>query len=86
MAATAVVRARIDESLKNEAAAVLAEMGLTISDLVRIALTKVAKEKALPFKMHVPNALTAKTLKKSDHGEDIHLAKNVDDLFGQLGI
>ena len=54
MAATAFVRARIDEKLKNEAAAVLAEMGLTVSDVVRIALTKIAKEKALPFDMRTP--------------------------------
>ena len=49
MAATAFVRARIDEALKVEAAAVLADMGLTVSDVVRIVLTKVAKDKALPF-------------------------------------
>lgn len=45
MAANAFVRARIDETLKNEAAAVLAGMGLTVSDLVRITLTKVAEKK-----------------------------------------
>ncbi len=86
MAATAFVRARIDEALKNEAAAVLAEMGLTVSDVVRIALTKIAKEKALPFEMRVPNALTAKTLAKSERGEDIHHANDAADLFDQLGI
>jgi DNA-damage-inducible protein J len=86
MAATAWVRARIDETLKNEAAAVLADMGLTVSDVVRIALTQIAKEKTLPFEMHVPNALTAKTLAKSESGEDVHRAKNADDLFEQLGI
>jgi len=86
MAATAFVRARIDETLKNEAAAVLAGMGLTVSDVVRIALTKIAKEKALPFEMRVPNALTAKTLAKSERGEDLHHTKDADDLFKQLGI
>ena len=86
MAATAFVRARIDETLKDEAAAVLAGMGLTVSDVVRIVLTKVAKEKALPFEMRVPNALTAATLAKSKRGEDVHHAKDADDLFGQLGI
>ena len=86
MAATAFVRARIDETLKNEAAAVLADMGLTVSDVVRIALTKIAKERTLPFDMHVPNALTAATLAKSERGEDIHHAKSADDLFEQLGI
>ncbi|MGC8495123.1 MAG: type II toxin-antitoxin system RelB/DinJ family antitoxin [Syntrophobacteraceae bacterium] len=58
----------------------LAEMGLTVSDLVRIALTKVAKEKALPFDMRVPDKLTSDTLAKSERGED------ADDLFNQLGI
>ena len=86
MAATAFVRARIDEALKNEAAAVLADMGLTVSDLVRIVLTRVAKDKALPFEMRIPNKLTAKTLTHSEQGVDIHLAKDADDLYGQLGI
>ncbi|MGD0960470.1 MAG: type II toxin-antitoxin system RelB/DinJ family antitoxin [Methylomonas sp.] len=86
MTANAYVRARIDEKLKEEAAAVLAEMGLTVSDVVRIVLTKVAKEKALPFEMCVPNALTAATLAKSERGEDIHRAEDADDLFAQLGI
>jgi DNA-damage-inducible protein J len=86
MAATAFVRARIDETLKNEAAAVLAEMGLTVSDVVRIALTKIAKEKVLPFEMRIPNALTAKTLDKSERGIDVHHANDADDLFAQLGI
>jgi len=86
MAATAFVRARIDETLKNEAAAVLAGMGLTVSDVVRIALTKIAKEKALPFDMRTPNKLTAETLKKSEQGVDVHQAKDAKDLFAQLGI
>lgn len=76
----------MDEAVKNEAAEVLADMGLTVSDVVRIALTKIAKEKALPFDMRVPNALTAETLAKSERGEDVHRAKDVDDLFQQLGI
>ena len=86
MAATAFVRARIDEGLKDEAAAVLAEMGLTVSDVVRIVLTKVAKDKALPFEMRVPNKLTIETLSKSERGEDVHQAKDATDLFEKLGI
>jgi len=86
MAATAFVRARIDETLKVEAAAVLADMGLTVSDVVRIVLTRVARDKALPFEMRIPNKLTAETLARSERGEDIHHAKDADDLFGQLGI
>lgn len=65
MASNAFVRARIDERLKNEAAAVLTDMGLTVSDLVRMTLTRVAKDKALPFELKVPNAETRAAMEES---------------------
>jgi DNA-damage-inducible protein J len=49
MAANALVQTRIDAALKERAVAVLDSMGLTVSDAVRILLTRVAKEGALPF-------------------------------------
>jgi DNA-damage-inducible protein J len=65
MASNAFVRARIDETLKDEAAAVLAEMGLTVSDVVRMTLTRIAKDKALPFELKVPNAETRAAMAES---------------------
>lgn len=65
MAATAFVRARIDENLKDDAAAVLAEMGLTVSDVIRITLTRIAKDHALPFELKVPNAETRAAMEES---------------------
>jgi DNA-damage-inducible protein J len=58
MAGTAFVRARIDERLRDDAAEVLAELGLTVSDVVRMTLTRVARDKALPLELKVPNAET----------------------------
>jgi DNA-damage-inducible protein J len=58
MAANAVVRARIDEHIKEEATIVLASMGLTVSDAFRLMLTRIAREKSLPFDPLVPNAET----------------------------
>ena len=81
-----VLRIRIDGKTKAEATAVLADMGITLADAVRLPLRRVAVEKALPFDVHVPNALTAETLRKSERGEDVHTAKDADDLFHQLGI
>ncbi len=49
MAANALVQTRIDPVLKARAIAVLDGMGLTVSDAVRILLTRIAKEGALPF-------------------------------------
>lgn len=49
MPANALVQTRIDPSVKKRAAAVLGEMGITVSDAVRILLTRTANEGALPF-------------------------------------
>ena len=66
MAATAFVRARIDEKTRDEAAAVLADLGLTVSDAVRMTLKRVAKDKALPFELKVPNAETIAAMEESN--------------------
>jgi DNA-damage-inducible protein J len=68
MAANAVVRARIDEHIKEEATVVLASMGLTVSDAFRLMLTRIAKEKALPFEPLVPNAETIAAMKEARRG------------------
>lgn len=68
MAANALVQARIDEAIKEEAAAVLAAMGLTVSDAVRLLLTKVAREHALPFDPLIPNAETIAAMKEARRG------------------
>lgn len=49
MASSDVVRARIDGHIKEEATNVLAGMGLSVSDAIRILLTRIAADKALPF-------------------------------------
>ncbi|MBE1159422.1 type II toxin-antitoxin system RelB/DinJ family antitoxin [Dyella acidiphila] len=49
MASNALVQTRIDADVKARAVAVLDSMGLTVSDAVRILLTRVANEGALPF-------------------------------------
>ena len=69
MAANAVVRARIDERIKVEAAVVLAPLGLTLSGAFRILLTRVAREKALPFEPLVPNAETIASMKEARRGK-----------------
>jgi DNA-damage-inducible protein J len=68
MSENAVVRARIDEKTKEEAAVVLAAIGLTVSDAFRLMLTRVAKEKALPFDPLIPNEETIAAMKKARKG------------------
>ena len=69
MPANAVVRARIDEHLKEEAAAILGAAGLTISDAVRMMLVRTVAEGALPFHPLVPNARTIEAMKAARRGD-----------------
>ena len=68
MAANQLVQTRIDGAIKEEAAAVLAAMGLTVSDAVRMMLTKVAHEHALPFDPLIPNATTIAAMMEARAG------------------
>lgn len=45
---TSMLHVRVDDALKTQATEVLAGVGLTLSDAVRILLTRVTKEGGLP--------------------------------------
>ncbi len=83
MAANAVVRARIDGQVKNEAEAVLASIGLTVSDAFRLMMMRIAKEKKLPFEPLVPNEETIEAMKAARRGELINVG-SIDNLFAEL--
>lgn len=51
MAANALVQTRIDADVRDRASAVLEGLGLTVSDAVRILLTRTANEGALPLEL-----------------------------------
>ena len=65
MSANALVTTRVDATIKEEASIVLKEIGLTVSDAVRLLLTKIAKEHVLPFNVLTPNKKTIKAIKES---------------------
>lgn len=69
MPENAVVRARIDGHTKEEAAAVLAAMGLTVSDAFRLLLVRIAADKALPFEPLTPKAETVEAMRAARRGE-----------------
>ena len=62
MASYTVVRARIDGQVKKRAAKVLADMGLSVSDAIRLLLVRVAAERRLPFEVEAPNAETREAM------------------------
>ncbi len=78
-----MVQARIDEAVKKEATTVLAEMGLTVSDAVRLLLTKVAREHTLPFDIRIPNAKSKAAMRELEAGKGKRF-KGVKDLMAEL--
>lgn len=83
MGTNTVVRARIDGHIKEEAAAVLAAMGLTVSDAFRLMMTRIAAEKALPFEPLTPNAETIAAMKAARRGELVTVG-SADHLLASL--
>lgn len=65
MAANAYIRARIDSALKDDATEVLDSLGLTVSDVMRMMLTRIAREKALPIELTRPNAETVAAIEEA---------------------
>jgi DNA-damage-inducible protein J len=85
-----VVRARVSGRVKEEAAHVLEQMGLSVSDAIRMMLIRVAREKALPFDVRIPNDETIAAIKEARSGAgkkfssvaDLMKDLNADDTAG----
>src|SRR5437588_8104254 len=63
----------------------LAAMGISVSEAVRMLLVRVAAEKALPFDVRIPNAVTVKAMRAADKGRG-NRPKSASALFKELGI
>jgi len=83
MPANAVVRARIDARVKEEATAIFAAAGLTLSDAFRMMLMRTVAERALPFDPLTPNAETVEAMKAARRGELVKVG-GVKDLLADL--
>jgi DNA-damage-inducible protein J len=83
MPANAVVRARIDARVKEEATAIYAAAGLTLSDAFRMMLMKTVAERALPFEPLMPNAETVEAMKAARRGEVVNVG-SIDNLLADL--
>ena len=83
MSENAVVRARINEHIKDEATAVLAAMGLTLSDAFRLLLVRVAREKSLPFEPLTPNAETVAAMRAARRG-NLKSVRSAKELIASL--
>ena len=56
------VRARVSSELKHDSELVLAKLGMSVSDAIRIFLTQVSLRNAFPIELKVPNETTLKAM------------------------
>ncbi len=63
---TSMLHVRVDGKLKAHASATLEAMGLSMSDAVRMLLTRIVADQSFPFELKVPNAETRAAMAEAD--------------------
>ncbi|MCF4151112.1 type II toxin-antitoxin system RelB/DinJ family antitoxin [Dethiosulfovibrio sp. F2B] len=79
------IRVRIDSETKQKASEALSQMGLSISDAVRMTLVQIGTSGRLPFPVEIPNATTRQAMAEVASGEGKEF-QSLDDLYEDLGI
>ena len=80
MAATAIVQARLEPEVKEEATRILAAIGMTPTEAVRLLFTRVVAEKRFPMELLVPNAATVAAI----HEQNLPAFATIDELMADL--
>lgn len=75
MAHSSMLHVRVDEELKDQAAQALGAMGLTVSEAVRLFLSRVAVEQAFPLELKVPNPDTLAAMAEARSLMQAHQAR-----------
>jgi DNA-damage-inducible protein J len=80
---TTMIHVRIDQKLKAKATKTFGSMGLSLSEAVRVFLTRAATDQAFPFELRVPNAQTVAAMEAGDRGEVVKFG-SVEELVADL--
>jgi len=78
---SAVIHARIEPSIKDQAESLLKKLGLSPTEAIRLFYHQICLKKALPFQIAMPNSTTENTLRKSKSGEDIVGFNSTEEMF-----
>jgi len=65
VATTTMIHVRLEDGLKKEATTALEAMGLSLSDAIRVFLTRVAAEQKFPFALRVPTTETRQAMEEA---------------------
>jgi DNA-damage-inducible protein J len=65
----ATINARVDKTLKARAEKVLAQVGVSTSDVITMLLHQIVLRGGVPFEVRVPNAETRGAMRELDAGK-----------------
>ncbi|HAJ34751.1 MAG TPA: type II toxin-antitoxin system antitoxin, RelB/DinJ family [Chloroflexi bacterium] len=86
MTKSAMIRARVDPALKQEAEDIFEALGLSATQAITLFYQQVKWVRGLPFDVRVPNDVTLRTFEETDAGENLVRCENEQELFAKLGI
>ena len=86
MSKSAMVRARIEPELKENAEKVFQKLGLSVTQAITIFYKQVEMRNGLPFDIVIPTNETARTFEKTNAGKDLVVCKDANVMFENLGI
>jgi len=84
MAKTATIQTRVDPVIKNNAQMILKKLNISMSEAISMYLSQITLHNGIPFEIKIPNETTAKALKDTENGINIHKVDSVDELFQEL--
>src|SRR5688500_2471419 len=84
MSKTATVRARVEPQLKEQAEAMLEEMGLSATTAITLFYRQILQRRALPFDVRLPNAATRRAMQSARSGRGVVAAESMDELIAKL--
>jgi DNA-damage-inducible protein J len=84
MSKTAVISARIDPELKNNAETIFRELGLTTAQAITLFYRQVDLQHGLPFEIKLPNETTERALADAKARYNLTDFETIDELFADL--
>jgi len=86
MSKTAMIRARLEPELKENAETILHRLGLNATQAITMFYKQVELRDGLPFDVVIPTPSTKRTFDATDAGRNLVICENADDMFDKLGV
>ncbi len=86
MSKTAMIRARMDETLNESVEKIFKKLALSTTEAITLYYSQIKLNNGIPFRIKIPNKTTEKTFKETDKEINLNKVNNTDDLFRELRI